>query len=736
MKPCPSCGRDVDDKQITCPYCGANLKRRLTITFFGILAILLAVGGLALLWNYATHAEIPTVPIGQIEAAMNFAYVRIAGTITRNPNFNAEFESLSFWVDDDSGRMLVSAFGPDAHALIESDRVPALGDRIAVTGILRIRDESPSLTLNSPDTLELTRATASASRRELAALRIDDAMSAVKVSGQVRAVRVLDSGLRLITLRDLSGESDVVADDDLETLYGPLPAVQIGDSIDVTGIVTVFDGAPQVTVTRSDHFSVLPDPIEVAALTPISDLGDSDIDSWVRVQGTIVRIEPFSAGVKFTLRDTRSRDIIVLLWQDVFDRLIDQSDWQIGAEVIAQGRVSSFRGELELIPELPLDAAILTRVVVEEAPTLERTDIGTITQDDLGKSVFISGTVESLDQFSAGVRLFVEDATGTIQVVLFDDVYTQIDAVDQLDEGSSLLVLGRVEEFNNALEVIPPNGGSVRVATSLAVAERPTFTPTPITETTSTPVTPTPTGNTPTLAATIITTASATPTPTPVAATATLAATNALTSTPAVTTTAQAGIPINTINRSMIGQSISVSGQVISTSSFSAGFRFVINDGSGSITLVLFDGTYRTVPDRAVLNLGAAVRVTAVVAEFNGTLQLQPQTGTDVIVDQPGSTSIITTRVINTLSSNDIGSLVAVVGDVLRVEGFSSGVSVFVNDGSGEVRVVIFSNVLNFVPNATQLQAGARIRVAGRIDEFNGALELLPSLGYDVIVNP
>jgi DNA/RNA endonuclease YhcR with UshA esterase domain len=186
----------------------------------------------------------------------------------------------------------------------------------------------------------------------------------------------------------------------------------------------------------------------------------------------------------------------------------------------------------------------------------------------------------------------------------------------------------------------------------------------------------------------------------------------------------------------MIGQSISVRGQVIGTSSFSAGFRFVLNDGSGSITLILFDGTYRTVPDRAGLNLGATARVTAVVAEFNGTLQLQPQTGADVIVEQPGSTSIITTRVINTLSSNDIGSLVAVVGDVLRVEGFSSGVSVFVNDGSAEVRVVIFSNVLNFVPNATQLQAGARVRVAGRIDEFNGALELVPALGYDVIVNP
>jgi RecJ-like exonuclease len=152
--------------------------------------------------------------------------------------------------------------------------------------------------------------------------------------------------------------------------------------------------------------------------------------------------------------------------------------------------------------------------------------------------------------------------------------------------------------------------------------------------------------------------------------------------------------------------------------------------------LILFDGNYRELSNPAGLNLGARVKATAIVAEFNGELQLQPASGVDVIVEQPGSTSIITTRAINTLSSADVGTLVTVVGDVLRVEGFSAGVSVFVHDGTGEVRVVVFTNVLNFVPNASSLQAGARVRVVGRIDEFNGALELVPALGYDVTVNP
>jgi hypothetical protein len=40
------------------------------------------------------------------------------------------------------------------------------------------------------------------------------------------------------------------------------------------------------------------------------------------------------------------------------------------------------------------------------------------------------------------------------------------------------------------------------------------------------------------------------------------------------------------------------------------------------------------------------------------------------------------------------------------------------------------------VPNAPSMQAGAKVRVAGRIDQFNGALEIVPALGYDVTVNP
>ena len=712
MSLCPSCGREVAST-ITCPHCGANLKRRLTISLFGVLAIVLAIGGLTLLYAVSIDTVIPAVRIGQIQAAMNYAYVRVEGDVDRQPTFNPDSDSLTFWIDDGTGRMRVSAFRSEARALIDAGRVPSLGDHVAVEGALRVRDEVPSLSIHSIDSLSVNRITDRAVARDLGSITVANASQPVVVRGQVRAVRDPFGSLRLITIRDPSGAIDITIGADIEAFGRPAPEVEVGDAIQVTGLVTLYEDTPQITLTRGDQLSVLADPIVIANVIPIQKLGDDDIGQWVRVQGSVAHVAPFSSGVKFTLSDPQGQSVTLLLWQDVFEALPDRDDWQIGAEVIAQGAVNSFRGELEIVPEIGLDVAILTRAVASAATaepidsTLKLAPIGSLTPADVGRTVFVSGTVESVDRFSTGVRFRVKDDSGSILLVVFDDVLDQVEDSDRLQEGAGVSALGRVSEFNGALEIIPPNGASVRVIPEVTVASRPTPTP-ELRRVTPTPTLPNSALPTP---------ESATPTPTP-------------------TSASRAEITIASIRREMIGQSVTIRGQVIGTSSFSAGFRFTVNDGSGSIDLILFDGNYRELSNPAGLNLGARVKATAIVAEFNGELQLQPASGVDVIVEQPGSTSIITTRAINTLSSADIGTLVTVVGDVLRVEGFSAGVSVFVHDGTGEIRVVIFTNVLNFVPNAPSLQAGARARVVGRIDEFSGALELVPALGYDVTVNP
>lgn len=77
------------------------------------------------------------------------------------------------------------------------------------------------------------------------------------------------------------------------------------------------------------------------------------------------------------------------------------------------------------------------------------------------------------------------------------------------------------------------------------------------------------------------------------------------------------------------------------------------------------------------------------------------------------------------------GLLVAIEGTITEVKGFSAGANLYVDDGTGNVRVTLFSNVQSFIPDADQLTPGATIRVVGKTDFF-GSMQVVPQLGYDV----
>jgi len=148
------------------------------------------------------------------------------------------------------------------------------------------------------------------------------------------------------------------------------------------------------------------------------------------------------------------------------------------------------------------------------------------------------------------------------------------------------------------------------------------------------------------------------------------------------------------------------------------------------VQLTLFDSIYQFVPNRAGLNLGADVQVTAEVNEFQGVQELQPKSGRDVQLITPGSSAGIPVTPINQLGKP--GELTAIEGTITDVRGFSAGANVFVDDGTGNVRVTVFNNVLAYVPN-DRLVPGAAVRVYGKLGAFGGALQIVPALGYDVI---
>ena len=102
MSHCPSCGQFVGPHD-TCPHCGARTGDRMPIRAIKIAAVSVTAVGLLLLWLLAIRADPPVVPIGQIGATMNLAYVRLEGQVTRGPSYDPDTHYLSFWLADDTG---------------------------------------------------------------------------------------------------------------------------------------------------------------------------------------------------------------------------------------------------------------------------------------------------------------------------------------------------------------------------------------------------------------------------------------------------------------------------------------------------------------------------------------------------------------------------------------------------------------------------------------------------------
>ena len=172
--------------------------------------------------------------ISAISPSMNFAYVQIRGKVIAYPSLSDGF--LSFRVQDETGsEMRVSAYREVVSALIAAKRVPMPGDVMTVEGTLRVRDDEASLVLNTADGLSLS--TPPASAIDLSALDATALGDRVTVSGQVRRVREISQGLKVISLRQGSGVADVLLPTGLSPAFGTASELALGNWVSVTGAV-------------------------------------------------------------------------------------------------------------------------------------------------------------------------------------------------------------------------------------------------------------------------------------------------------------------------------------------------------------------------------------------------------------------------------------------------------------------------------------------------------------------
>ncbi len=232
---CPSCGREIPDDVDICPYCTANLKRRVEIKKIYIIALILIVVGASYASLAYASSEIPITKISDLGIDDNYKFVHVRGVVVDYPRvYESEYgvSELLITISDGTDELTVKVYRDLINKVVDRNKVPGLGDTVDAQGIFSYTTRK-TLTVNEVKNLKVIRGTYNpVSIRNIVnaapwALREE---MRVEVRGNITSVREYSFGY-IATLDDLL---DVV----VPRSYVSLNLVDFGDM--GSGIVKIY----------------------------------------------------------------------------------------------------------------------------------------------------------------------------------------------------------------------------------------------------------------------------------------------------------------------------------------------------------------------------------------------------------------------------------------------------------------------------------------------------------------
>ncbi|MEI8205271.1 MAG: hypothetical protein WCG03_00170 [Kiritimatiellales bacterium] len=246
------------------PAYGPQVKRPLRVRVLQYASLVLAVAGLALLYLFSVNRDIPLVRVSDITPTMNFAYVRMAGEVTRDA-YVFQSGGMVFDIKDGSGEITVMGGRAQAQALEASGKLPRRGDRIEVTGSLSVSaDQAPKLRIQSANQLVLNRkrtavVPAEEARVRLAAVTAAHKGDQVTVAGTLKSVDVPGPGSKApyaLTIAEDGAELVIIFWEDVfQGLDKKLPIP--GKLISARGRVGIYKDAVQLKVWEAGDLRVM-----------------------------------------------------------------------------------------------------------------------------------------------------------------------------------------------------------------------------------------------------------------------------------------------------------------------------------------------------------------------------------------------------------------------------------------------------------------------------------------------
>jgi len=420
--------------------------------------------------------------------------------------------------------------------------------------------------------------------------------------------------------------------------------------------------------------------------------------AYVRLAGRITRqltYDPAGGYLGFWLAEEMAtsemgRDVAevhVNVYRDVLADLLE------AGAVPALGDEVTVAGTLRIREDYAaLTVNVADHLEIRRAPARERS-LGEVTTLDAGRHVRVVGEVRRVYRPYEGLTLITLGDAEAELVVAVDDVITALTGtLPDLAEGQRVEVEGVVTLYRSTPQLVPVCVADIEVLTS---ADALTPEPQPV-------------SNVPVLT-------QETPSPEPIA-----------------TVTVVPPPALGRLDAEDVGRKVRVSGHVVLLEGIRGGVKATLDDGTGQIILLIWDDVYHALDAPFSLDTGAEVDVVGKVALYEGALEIVPATADDVTILVPASRPDWVE--VSALGSGDVGRIMRIRGVIGAPQPFSAGVKVPLDDGTGVIMLLLWSNLYEALdPPPT---AGQRVEVVGTLSVFRDELELVPRTLYDWRVGP
>jgi len=470
---CPNCGRFVGTYE-RCPYCGANIPKRLNIKIFRYGSLVFSFIGLIILYFTSVHQEIPLVKINEISSAMNFAYIRVKGTVCRYPLFDKKLATFTVQLDDGTEDIIVKAYRTTALKLKKLNKIPRLGDIMDVEGTVRIKGAQKILIINVPERVKII-------HTPFMPVKLSDIFNAlinkrVTVTGIVSDIRYYYRKYIALFITDINGKNKIKIPINLNILGRNIPKLDVGYKIKVRGVLSYYAGYYNVVPVSAKSIKVVSYSTNIPEYK-ISEITSDEINRIIKTSGKITKFRKSSEGVTLTISDSEFF-IYVMLWNDIYNAFLSKSEIKEGAVVSVTGRVEIYKGKLQIVPKKVEDFVILEKAeeleeVEEKEKFIPFLNIGEIKTNDLGKIIKVSGKIIDYYEFNKGRILTLKDNTGELKVVLWNDILENIQESEYIISGTEIAVEGKVSQYNGGLQIVPKYAQQVEIIKKIEKVKEP-----------------------------------------------------------------------------------------------------------------------------------------------------------------------------------------------------------------------------------------------------------------------